>query len=119
MVQKDGDKVAKSVANYIQPDRVRYYRPPEKRIQLSFRVPESLRDHLDGLVRLWKALAEADGKDPKDIDLTYVCEQLLQVGVDGAWADVGQLAGLQGMPTTEEEWARLTKAIAGRAKAKR
>lgn len=111
--------MSKSVANYVPPDRVRYYRPPEKRVQVSFKVPESLRAHLDGLVRLWKVLAKADGKDPDDIDLTYVCEQLLQVGVDGAWADVGQLAGLTGMPTTEEEWARLIRAIETRAKGKK
>lgn len=98
-------------------DDVPYFEPPEKRVRLNFKVPASLRAKLEAVMRLWKIRAEANGRDPEDIDLTFVCARLLAVGVDGAWAEAGQLAGLSGMPSSEEEWKVLTRAIQKEAQA--
>jgi hypothetical protein len=90
---------------------VDYFELPEKRVALNLKVPESLKEHLRAVVKLWKVMAEARGSDPSDIDLTYVSVRLLKIGVDGAWSQVGAMAGLDGMPKDDEEWARLRKAI--------
>ncbi len=88
-----------------------YSPPPEKRVPLNIRVPSSLKDRLNAIVKLWRAIAEAHGHDPDAIDLTYVCERLLQIGDDGVWAQAGRQVGLDGMPQSDEEWDRLIKAI--------
>jgi hypothetical protein len=94
-----------------------YFATPEKKVALNLRVPESLKEQLKLVTELWKVMAEAKGLDPADIDMTYVCLRLLRVGIDGAWAQAGQLAGLDGMPTNEAEMERLKKAILATAKA--
>ena len=88
-----------------------YSPPPEKRVPLNIRVPGSLKDRLNAIVKLWRVIAEANGHDPDSIDLTFVCERLLQIGDDGVWAQAGRGAGLDGMPRDDEEWDRLVKAI--------
>lgn len=88
-----------------------YFEPPNKRVALNFKVPEALKANLQALVRLWKIRAEVYNFDPSDIDLTHVCTRLLSVGIDGAWAEAGKMAGLKGMPANEEEWARLSEAL--------
>lgn len=93
-----------------------YFDLPEKRVPLNFRVPTSLKEQLQGVMKAWKWMAEARGRDPKDVDLTFVCERLLRGGLDAAWAQMGQSADLDGMPKTEEEWARLRKTIFKAAK---
>lgn len=94
-----------------------YYRPPSKKVMVHLRMPEDLRDHLDGIVDLWRAMAVAQGHDPDDIDRTHVVERLLRVGVDGVWAQAGAAAGLKGMPTTKEEMERLKASIVAPPKA--
>lgn len=96
-------------------DDVPYFEPPEKRVQVTFKIPESLKGHLMAVVRLWRAKAIAGGHDPDDINLTYVAERLLRVGVEGVWGETGKLVGLNGAPTSDDEWAALEKAIAREA----
>lgn len=86
--------------------------PPERRVAVNARLPRSLKLHLDAVQQLWRTIAELEGNDPAAVTTTYVIERLLSVGVDGVWAQVGQLAGLNGMPRTPEEWERLRKALA-------
>jgi hypothetical protein len=94
------------------PDSDYWKAPPERRVAVNARLPRSLKLHLDAVQQLWRTMAELDGSDPDTVTTTYVIERLLTVGVDGVWAQVGQLAGLQGMPRNPEEWERLRKALA-------
>lgn len=96
---------------------VDYFEMPEKKVVLSVRVSEGLKEQLLLVVELWQALAEAKGGDPESINLTHVVERLLRVGVDGTWGQVGHLAGLDGMPRTAEEMAKLKAAIIREAQA--
>jgi hypothetical protein len=99
---------------------------PERRVPISVRIPESLRKHLDAVVKLWQLTASAEGHDPELIDLTYVVGQLLEDGVGNVWAKVGLAAGIPaektaqrpypGMPVTDEEWSRLERALIKAAK---
>lgn len=85
-----------------------YYDPPGTKTRkqaLNLRVPEPLRAKLDDVVRVWRIYAEERGEDAEQIDLTYVCVRLLDVGADGAFAEIGL------RPSTPEEWARLKKLI--------
>ena len=90
---------------------VDYFEMPERKVVLSVRVSEGLKEQLQLVVELWQTLAEAKGGDPESINLTYVVERLLRVGVDGTWGQVGHLAGLDGMPKNAKEMARLKAAI--------
>lgn len=89
--------------------------PPQKRVSLTVRIPRDVKLHLEGVQELWRVLAQLDGSDPDSVNMTYVVERLLSVGIDGVWAQVGQLAGLDGMPRNPEEWDRLKKALAKKA----
>lgn len=93
-----------------------YFKPPPKTSMAHIRMPEVLKEHLKGVVDLWKTKAVAKGIDPDDIDLTYVIVRLLEEGVDGTWAQEAEAAGLKGMPTTKEERERLLAAIVASAK---
>lgn len=98
--------------------------PPQKRETLTVRIPKDLKAHLEGVIELWRALAVIDGSDPEQVNLTYVVERLLRVGVDGVWAQVGEPAGLSGMPRNKEEWELLKASMEaqyqkGRRKTKR
>lgn len=86
------------------------YEPPDIRVPLSFKARRSVRVRVEGLVRLWKHLAEVGGDDPDQIDLTYVLETLLDKASTAAWARHG------GMPQSEEGWAELLKRKAAEAK---
>lgn len=94
-----------------------YYRRPKKegsRVALNFKVSVALKASLQAVMKLWQLRAELEGatKDEvKDIDLTFVCNQLLEVGVDGAWEEVGAEAGLSGAPKNDAEWAKLRLAL--------
>lgn len=85
--------------------------PPQKRVTLTVRIPKDVKEHLDGVIELWRILAQLDHADPDSVSLTYVVERMLRVGVDGVWAQVGHQAGLDGMPRTPEEWERLKTAL--------
>ena len=91
---------------------VGYFEPPakkEQKVHMTIRVPEGLSNRLDGLVRLWKAMAIARGADPAEVDKSYVVVRLLSVGVDAAFEEVG------GFPADEKAWektlATVTKKI--------
>lgn len=85
-----------------------YYEPPQstKRVQIGVRVSSDLNDALDAVVKLWKLVAAASGKDPEGVDKTYVITRLLSVGIDGAFGEFG------GKPETVEEWKKLEQLIA-------
>lgn len=97
----------------------------DKRDALSFRVPLSLKRHLQALVAVWQKRAEVHWlkellalpeeelrellADPKKIpprpviDMTFLCERLLTVGSDGAWKYAGTELGYPDLPRTERE----------------
>lgn len=85
-----------------------YYEPPPgtKKVQVAARISSELNDALDAVMRLWKTVAAASGRDPDGIDKTYVITRLLSVGVDGAFGEFG------GKPETVEEWKKLEAIIA-------
>lgn len=85
--------------------------PPEKRVPMNMRIPASLRAHLEAILELWKVVAETQGLDPDALDLTYVVERLLRVGVDGAWAQAAKEAGIEGTPKTPVEIERFKERI--------
>jgi hypothetical protein len=85
---------------------VSLYEPPDRKIQLSARVPLTLREGLDDVVRLWRLLAEARGDNAEAIDLTYVLVRLAKAGIDQSFDEFG------GRPSTEEGWKLLASAIA-------
>lgn len=86
-------------------------RLPERRVTISFRVPASVKAHLQLAVDMYKLMAEARGEDPKDVDLSWVAGECLVNGLDAFWAQVGSPAGLAGMPQSDEEWAKLERSI--------
>lgn len=92
-----------------------YFELPEKRVALSARVPESLKGQLSAIVRLWRIRAVARGMTTQEaegsIDMTYVIERLLKVGVEGVWAQEGAAIGLTGMPSDDAEWGALERSI--------
>lgn len=101
-----------------------YFRIPkkeERRVALNFKVPETLKLSLSTLQRMWRLRAEIQGASKEEvdsIDLTFVCNELLTTGIDGAWEEVGALAGLTGAPRTDAEWAALTAALKRQAEQK-
>ncbi len=84
---------------------------PEKRVALNFKVPEHVRERVADLVVLYGLMAEASGKDPKDVDTTHVCNDLIEFGIEEAWKQIGERAGLPGMPANNDEWEALKKAL--------
>ncbi len=86
-------------------------RLPEKRVPLNFKVPEHVRERVEELVELYGLMHEARGKDKKDVDITHVCNDLIEWGIDVAWATIGKKAGIEGMPQNADEWDRLKKAL--------
>lgn len=84
---------------------VALYEPPERKVQLSARIPAEVREGLDEVVRLWKVYAEARGDNPEKIDLTHVLVRMLRVGTDQAFAEVG------GRPLDEKGWELVTSQI--------
>ena len=88
-----------------------YYRPargakgPKKVV--SVRVPADLHANLEGLAQFWSALDSAVvGPDAPETDLSDVVIRLLEMGVDGAWAEIG------GRPVNEKDRAALVKKAA-------
>lgn len=90
-----------------------YYEPEELRSeQLNVRIPKSVYDGLKDLARLWthleqtRADTEAKAKNRKvkpvsKVSVSDVVVRLLQVGLNGAWAEIGM------HPQTEREWAEV------------
>lgn len=90
--------------------------PPRKRVLLTTRQPEDVRAGLETVRELWRLRAELNGDDADAIDLTYVVERLLRVGIDGAWGQALEAAGLEHVPSTPEEWQRLRRALGGKSR---
>lgn len=90
--------------------------PPRKRVLLTTRQPEDVRAGLETVRELWRLRAELNGDDADAIDLTYVVERLLRVGIDGAWGQALHAAGLERIPSTPEEWQQLRKGLSAKAK---
>lgn len=93
------------------PDDTYWKAPPRKRVLLTTRQPEDVRAGLETVRELWRLRAELNGDDADAIDLTYVVERLLRVGIDGAWGQALHAAGLERVPSTPEEWQRLRKSL--------
>lgn len=80
-----------------------YFEPQEKRsAQLNVRVPKSVQDSLRDLARLWTEMEKArTEEEDSEVTISDVAVRLLQVGLDGAWAEAG------GRPETEVQWKAL------------
>jgi hypothetical protein len=96
------------------PDDTYWKAPPRKRVLLTTRQPEDVRSGLETVRELWRLRAELNGDDADAIDLTFVVERLLRVGIDGAWGQALHAAGLKHIPHTPEEWQQLRKALAAK-----
>lgn len=79
----------------------------EKRTQqLTVRIPKSVKDGLEELSRFWSELSQERTGDPEnDVSVSDVAVRLLQVGLAGAWGEVG------GRPQSEKEWATRIAAL--------
>jgi hypothetical protein len=98
-----------SVANYFQqPDET-----PDA--TLNVRVEESTKVGLEALTRFWQMLAITGGTSKstadKTITVTSTARRLLRVGLEGAFAEALKTAGLDAIPRSESDWARLEKAL--------
>ena len=93
-----------------------YSTPAEKRVPLNTRVPGSLKSEMRGIVRFWQLIAESEGHDPEDVDMTFVAERLLLVGVDGVKVQAEVFTGHRGLPGSESSWGRLKKVLKNRFK---
>ena len=91
-------------------DDVALYIPPEKPWMLRLRSTEGLQTRLEGVVRLWRAMAEAQGLPSKQIDISHVVRRILDAGIDQAFQEFG------GEPKSEESWKAVEKKIAAAAK---
>jgi hypothetical protein len=82
-----------------------YYSPQEQRTaQLNARIPKSVQEGLKDLARLWTHIERVRTNDPEvEVTVTDVANRLLQVGLDGAWGEIGM------QPKTESEWAEVLK----------
>lgn len=82
-----------------------YYSPQERRTaQLNARVPKSIKDGVEALARLWTHLERVQTGDSEvEVTAADVVNRLLQVGLEGAWAEIGM------QPKTEAEWAEVLK----------
>jgi hypothetical protein len=101
------------------PDDTYWKAPPRKRVLLTTRQPEDVRAGLETVRELWRLRAELNGDDADAIDLTFVVERLLRVGIDGAWGQALHAAGLEHIPRTPEEWQQLRKGLTAKVKTKR
>ena len=86
------------------------YVPPEKPWMLRLRSTEGFQARLEGVVRLWRTLAESQGLPSKQIDTSYVVRRILDAGIDTAFAEFG------GEPKSDESWKAVEKQIAAAAK---
>ncbi len=97
-------------------DLIYYRTPTEKRVPLNVRIPGSLKSRMQDGVRLWRLIAESDGHDPDDVDMTFLAERLLSVGVEGLGVQAEVFTGHRGLPRTESSWGRLKEVLKKRGK---
>lgn len=92
----------------LEPQMPSRFKVPERRRQVGARLPETLVQKLEAVLRLWRIQAEAQGKNTDEIEainLTWVIEILLGDAVDSELAQFG------GLPTSEESWKAVEKTI--------
>src|SRR5438552_867575 len=77
---------------------VSYEPAPESKAALNMRVPKSLKQGLEAIVRIWKLRAEARGDDPTNIDITHVATALLKPAVASEFDQYG------GRPKDDAAW---------------
>lgn len=77
------------------------YEAPDPKIQICLRIPKSVKEKADGLVRLWRLYAKVRGDDAEEIDLSYVSRRVYAAGVEQAWAEFGTI------PHNKEAWEEL------------
>lgn len=92
-------------------DPSEYFDAPERRVPVSARVDESIKQGIELLIPLWRSRAIALGRDPEMVDQAHVIRRLLRVGVEGALAQALKQAGLKQMPRTPDEWKQLEKSL--------
>lgn len=100
----------------VETDDVATYEPPEpteKMVAINVRVPQSTKDSLTAIVKLWGLYAKARGDDAKVIDLSYVIRRAFKVFADQTFAE------FNGRPTTDADWAKVEQAIAKAVSKKR
>lgn len=70
---------------------VGYFEPQERRTQqISARVPKTVKDGIARLAKLWTHIERIrTGDTETEVTETDVVVRLLQVGLDGAWAEIG------------------------------
>lgn len=80
-----------------------YFAPKERRTaQMTFRLPPSLKARLEKLAKFWTHLERVQsGVEDIEVSPADVVNRLCEVGLDGAWGEVG------GEPGTDKEWAEL------------
>lgn len=78
---------------------------PEPMVPINFRVPKSVADLIEGVVRLHRMYASARGDEHGHINASYIVRRLLRAGGESAFAEFG------GMPEDDAGWARLEEAI--------
>jgi hypothetical protein len=84
------------------------YNPKEKSepmVPINFRVPQSVSDLIDGVVRLHRIYAASRGDEYAHINASFIVRRLLRSGAEAAFAEFG------GMPADEAGWAKLEEAI--------
>ncbi len=80
------------------------YDPNEKvepMVPHTFRVPKTLLDEMDLVVRLWKTFAKARGDSIRGIDRSFVMRKLMKDGYAHAFDEFGFV------PQDEEGWEKL------------
>lgn len=96
-----GDTVGSAAAETRTEEDVATYKAPDPRVPNSFRVRKSIQSKAKRLVTAWQEKARLNGDDPDEIDLSYVAERCLEVGLDNAWAELG------GYPEDDQQMAQL------------
>lgn len=87
-----------------------------KKVQLNLRVRRIVKERLEKhVLPLWKMVAEEKGQDAELIDLTYVCERILDGESEGELATYG----IEAFPQTKDEQAALRAEIRRRIKVER
>lgn len=94
---------------------------PERTVQVSFRIPESLYRHVQAVQKLLEMRAPIEGADPELVNTTFVGTYLLEEGVRATWAKEGARAGIPmektarrpypGAPVSDDDWRRLTESL--------
>lgn len=85
-----------------------YYEPQERRTeQINVRMPRSTKARLERLAELWTHLEQVrSGDDDASVSISDVVLRLVQVGLDGAWSEIG------GEPQTDAELEKVKQVAA-------